>query len=195
MLILIQEFTNSMTSLLTIVRKLGFALSVGLVFSLPLTSFALPSDANQPIKLNANTAEFNQKSGIITYAGSVKLVQGTLNIKADRVVIALSGDGSIQKVTASGSPVTVSQQLKAGEGLSTGRANQLVYRADQGVVELIGNAKLTQQGASITGETISYGLDQGDFKAAKGKSSEQVELILPPSSSRRTSGILPGVSR
>ena len=71
----------------------------------------------------------------------------------------------------------------------------MIYRADQGVVELTGNAKLTQQGASITGETISYGLDEGDFKASKGKSSEQVELILPPSSQRRSSGILPGVSQ
>ena len=184
-----------MTSLPTIARKLGLAVSLGVCISLPITSFALPSDANQPIKLNANTAEFNQKTGIITYTGSVRLVQGTLTIKADRVVITLSADGSIQRVNASGSPVTVSQQLKAGDGLSTGRGNQLVYRADQGVVELIGNAKLTQQGASITGETISYGLDEGDFKAAKGKGAEQVELILPPSSSRRSSGILPGVSR
>ena len=77
MLTLTQELINSMTSLLTIVRNLGCTVCGAALMLLPLRSFALLSDANQPIRLNANSAEYNQQSGIITYVGSVKLVQGS----------------------------------------------------------------------------------------------------------------------
>ena len=62
-------------------RQLGIVSAIiagfGLVIS--TTANALPSDANQPIRLLADKATYSEKSGVTSYAGNVTITQGTLN--------------------------------------------------------------------------------------------------------------------
>lgn len=144
---------------------------------------ALPSDAKQPVKLVADNASFNEKTGNMQYRGNVKISQGSLNITANSLTIQLDADKSIKTASAVGSPAVMQQQLKAGSGLSRGQAREIRYNAKTGIITLMGNASLKQEGASIKGNIIRYSLKAGDFEAkgtGSGSSKKQIELVIPP---------------
>lgn len=152
-------------------------------FAVPLmTANALPSDANQPIRLLADRATYVESTGVTTYSGNVTIEQGTLKIAADNITLNLSNDRKITSAVASGKPATFQQIITKEKGLAKGRANRIDYNAVTGIVTLSGGAKLTQAGASFAGNTIRYSLKAGDVEANAG-GGQRVELVFPPSGS------------
>lgn len=143
---------------------------------------ALPSDANQPIRLLADRATYSENTGITTYSGNVTIEQGTLKIASDNITLNLSNDRKIKSAVATGRPATFEQVITKEKGLAKGRANRIDYNAITGIVTLTGNAKLTQAGSSFAGNTIRYSLKSGDVEANAG-GGQRVELIFPPSGS------------
>lgn len=155
---------------------------------LPIMAQALPSDANQPIRLLADKATYVESTGVTTYSGNVTIEQGTLKIAADAITLNLDDKRSIKTAVASGRPATMQQVVTKEKGLAKGQANKIDYNAVTGIVTLTGNAKLTQAGASFSGNTIRYSLKLGDVEANAG-GGQRVELILPPSGSDGQKGI------
>lgn len=151
---------------------------LGVLF-ISITANALPSDAKQPVMLKADNATFNEKTGITEYTGNVKISQGSLVIKASRLTITLNKDNSIQSALAIGSPASMQQKVSKKKGFAKGQANKISYNAQNGIIHLLGNAKLTQDGTRIKGHEIRYSLKAGDFKA-KGNKKGQIELVIPP---------------
>ena len=49
------------------------------------SAFALPEDQTKPIELEADQAKLNNKTGISEYIGNVIVIQGTAELRADRV--------------------------------------------------------------------------------------------------------------
>lgn len=157
-----------------------FVVSMLAVSALPLVASALPSDANQPIRLLADKATYSERTGVTTYSGNVTIEQGTLKIAADNITLNLDDKRSIKSAVATGRPATMQQVVTKEKGLAKGQANKIDYNAVTGIVTLTGNAKLTQAGASFSGNTIRYSLKLGDVEANAG-SGRRVELIFPPS--------------
>lgn len=147
----------------------------------PMLAHALPSDADKPIRLLADKATYSERTGITTYSGNVTIEQGTLKIAADNITLNLNDNRSIQSAVATGRPATMQQVVTQEKGLAKGQANKIDYNANTGIVTLTGNAKLTQAGASFSGNTIRYSLKLGDVEANAG-GGQRVELIFPPSS-------------
>ena len=56
-----------------------------MLLALPLYSHALPSDANQEIKLLADKATYSERTGVTSYSGSVIITQGTFKMTADNI--------------------------------------------------------------------------------------------------------------
>lgn len=157
-----------------------FTVSILAVSTLPLVALALPSDANQPIRLLADKATYSERTGVTTYSGNVTIEQGTLKIAADNITLNLDDKRSIKSAVATGRPATMQQVVTKEKGLAKGQANKIDYNAVTGIVTLTGNAKLTQAGASFSGNTIRYSLKLGDVEANAG-SGRRVELVFPPS--------------
>ena len=149
---------------------------------------ALPSDAQQPIRLLADKATYSERTGVTSYSGNVTITQGTLKLAADNITVNLSDGRSIQSAIATGRPATMQQVVTKEKGLAKGQANKIDYNAQNGIVTLTGNAKLTQNGASFAGNVIRYSLKAGDVEATAG-GSQRVELIFPPSQSNSRTGI------
>lgn len=149
---------------------------------------ALPSDAQQPIRLLADKASYSERTGVTSYSGNVTITQGTLKLAADNITVNLSDGRSIQSAIATGRPATMQQVVTKEKGLAKGQANKIDYNAQNGIVTLTGNAKLTQNGASFAGNVIRYSLKVGDVEATAG-GSQRVELIFPPSQSNSRTGI------
>ncbi|WP_066801939.1 lipopolysaccharide transport periplasmic protein LptA [Moraxella oblonga] len=154
----------------------------------PFVAHALPSDANQPIRLLADKATYSERTGITTYSGNVTIEQGTLKIAADNITLNLGNNRSIQSAVATGRPATMQQVVTQEKGLAKGQANKIDYNAVTGIVTLTGNAKLTQAGASFAGNVIRYSLKLGDVEATAG-GGKRVELIFPPNGNGSHQGV------
>lgn len=163
-------------------------LPVVMLIALPLYSHALPSDANQEIKLLADKATYSERTGVTSYSGSVIITQGTFRMTADNITVNLSQQRSINSAVATGRPATMQQIVTQEKGLAKGQANKIDYNAVTGIITLTGNAKLVQNGASFAGNVIRYSLKAGDVEATAG-GNQRVELVFPPSSNNSQSGI------
>nr|WP_315043608.1 lipopolysaccharide transport periplasmic protein LptA [uncultured Moraxella sp.] len=152
--------------------------------SVTVASFALPSDANEPIRLLADKATYSESTGKTTYSGNVSITQGTLKMTASNLTVNLSNAKAIDSAVATGSPATVQQIVTKEKGLAKGQANRIDYNVKTGIVTLTGNAKLMQNGASFAGNVIRYSLKVGDVEATAG-GSQRVELVFPPQASNR----------
>ena len=159
-----------------------------MLLALPLYSHALPSDANQEIKLLADKATYSERTGVTSYSGSVIITQGTFKMTADNITVNLSQGRSINSAVATGRPATMQQVVTQEKGLAKGQANKIDYNAVTGIVTLTGNAKLVQNGASFAGNVIRYSLKAGDVEATAG-GNQRVELVFPPNNSTSQSGI------
>ena len=164
------------------------SLPVVLLLALPLYSHALPSDANQPIKLLADKATYSERTGVTSYSGTVVITQGTFKMTADNITVNLSQGRSINWAVATGRPATMQQVVTQEKGLAKGQANKIDYNAVTGIVTLTGNAKLVQNGASFAGNVIRYSLKAGDVEATAG-GNQRVELVFPPNNSTSQSSI------
>lgn len=153
-----------------------------LVFStlLPLgVAYALPTDRDQPVQVSADSARFNEKTGIATYSGAVLVKQGTLEIRADEIVITTDKKGAILTSVAKGRPARYQQQIDPKKGLVTAEAQRIDYDAKNEIITLTTNARLKQDGSSFQGNIITYNSLRQQVDA-KGDGANRVQLIFPP---------------
>lgn len=161
--------------------KLG---AMGALVAVSLSAHALPSDANQPIRLLADKATYSERTGVTSYSGNVSITQGTLKMTAENLTVNLTPTRAIDSAVATGSPATIQQIVTQEKGLAKGQANRIDYNVKTGIVTLTGNAKLTQNGGSFSGNVIRYSLKVGDIEATAGNN-QRVELVFPPQDSNR----------
>ena len=90
-------------------RSRRFGNTLLLLLALPIPATALESDKDQPVYIEADSVEMDDRSGISTYSGNVELNQGTIHMTADKVVITQK-DGNTDHVAAEGNPVTFEQK-------------------------------------------------------------------------------------
>lgn len=155
-------------------------------------SFALTSDRQKPISLEAERATFNEKTGVTTYMGNVVIQQGTLKLQADAIVANLNSNNQIKSVTANGSPAKFQQQMDGNKGLARGEGKKINYNAESGIITLSGNAFLSQNGATFRGQNLKYSMSKGDIQADGGSSSTgkgRIQIVIPPSASQSLSGV------
>ena len=165
-------------------------LSAGSILVLSASSsFALPTDRDQPISLEADRATFNQKTGFTTYNGNVRIEQGTMKLQADSITAQLGTKRELQTVDAIGRPARFQQQISSDRGIAKGEAQKINYNADTGILTLSGNAYLSQDGSSLKGSVLRYSMNKGDIEA-QGSKTGRVQIVIPPSSTRSFPGVL-----
>ena len=153
--------------------------SMAVLSRISISAMALPSDANQPIRLLADKATYKQSTGVTSYSGNDIITQVTFKMTADNITVHLSQNRSIDSAVATGRPATMEQVVTKDKGLAKGQAHKIDYNTVTGIVTLTGDAKLNQNGASFSGNQIRYSLKAGDVEATAG-GGHRVELVFPP---------------
>jgi lipopolysaccharide export system protein LptA len=147
-------------------------------------SFALPGDKNETIRGSADNLTVDQKNGVATYTGSVRIQQGSLVISADSIVIHTNPDSSVEKMIATGKPARFQQQPDEDQGVVTAAAKQITYTPANEHLVLIEDASVEQNGAVMSGPHIDYDLVKEVMKAAGSNSSsgegQRIEIVIPP---------------
>jgi lipopolysaccharide export system protein LptA len=140
---------------------------------------ALPDDQRQPIHVTSDTAV--QETNVVTYRGNVVIVQGSIKIEADQVVITHE-KGKMQRAVATGKPVRFQQQPEAEGSMITGKATTVVYYAADQRVELLQDAYVDRDKSSVRGSRIEYLLPSKTVRA-EGSAQNQpgrVDMVFQP---------------
>jgi len=139
----------------------------GLFFS--SHAIALDSDKNAPVTIDADTTSIDFRTGKRVLTGNVEISQGTLNIRADKIVLIYKGD-DIDTATAFGRPVKFKQLPEGQKEMVYGEGKTLILEQAKNLVTLKKNAKLTQGTNKVTGKIIYYNMKTSKM-TIKGQSS------------------------
>jgi lipopolysaccharide export system protein LptA len=154
-----------------------------ILFAMSHLALALPGDREQAIQVDADSAERNEKTGVTSYIGSVELNQGSLNILADRIDI-YTINGEVDHAIAIGERAYLTQQQSIGKPPVKAWALTIRYSLNSEIINLLGDARIEQDGSIVNSPEIDYYADQELIKAKGGKQGskdrDRVRVTLPP---------------
>lgn len=151
-----------------------------LLLAAGIPAMALESDKHQPVYIEADSVEINDRTGVRTYQGNVLMTQGSVRISADKVTVTKQEDGSDQ-VLATGAPVTFQQQREGEQELAKGRALRVEYDMNSDIVKLYDQAELTQGKDKLVNDRITYDKNREVMWAGASQQGKQrVRITLQP---------------
>ncbi len=154
-------------------------LSAALILAPVNRAIGLASDKEQPAVVTADRSEYSEQLQQQTLIGNVLIVQGSLRVRADVIVIGLV-EGALDSVDASGRPA-IFEQLDDARQRVTGQATRVLYSATSDQLQLVGDARLTNPSQSLSGDRIDYNMDTQAATAQGGK--DQVNIVIKPQQS------------
>ena len=144
-----------------------------------IAAHALPEDREQPIRLQADRASFDQREGLSTYEGNVEVSQGSMYLGADQATVHFDADGRFQRMEASGNPARFRYRPRRDRPPINGTGQRIEYDTASGQVVVSGSAHFVQGGDEFTGDRIVYDLNQ-DLVNASSEQGRRIEFIIQP---------------
>lgn len=160
--------------------RTGIVVTLSLL--LPLltgTVHALSSDRNQPMNVEADRADIDDKRGVSVYRGNVKITQGTLRLTADELTLH-TRDGEVVRAIAVGKPATYRQRPDGKEHDVEAEALKMEYLADRQQLILTEKALVQQAGDTFRSERIDYDIAADVVKAGAGAPGDRVRITIQP---------------
>ena len=136
---------------------------------------------DRPIRITADTAIRDEKQGFTIYSGNVHMIQGSMDIVADKVTIFHEA-AQADKIVAEGKPAKMQQRPAIGEPMVQAQAEIIEYFKTEDRVHLRVNANIVQDGASMAGDTIDYYIADQLVKADSNQAvnGNRVQVVIPP---------------
>jgi len=141
-------------------------------------AWALKSDRQQPLDVEADHTDGSLGDGQATLSGNVEIRQGTLLIRAD-VATVEKVDGQVRRFELTGQPVHLQQEIE-NEGLVTAEARRVEYEVATGIVTLTGSADVDHPQYQITGEVLRYDMNVQHFQGSGGGDDGRIRILLEP---------------
>lgn len=163
--------------------------SLLLAISLSLAStaaLALPSDREQPIRIQADTAELDDKQGVAVYRGNVIITQGSMIIKGNTVTITQTASGDIDTFTSVGKPAYYEQKPDVNKDIVKAYGLTIQYFANKDRIVLTDQAKVTQGGNTFEGEKIVYDTQRQIVNAGRASDTQvttprpRIDMVIQP---------------
>ncbi|QLB13345.1 lipopolysaccharide export system protein LptA [Bisgaardia hudsonensis] len=148
--------------------------------SISTLAYSLKNDTSQPIDIISDNQALDMDSSTVTFMDNVIITQGSILIKANKVVITRPPENSGKKETinATGNPVIFHQTLENGKPVD-GKANTVHYDLGSEFLTLTGNAELKQLDSKISSSHITYDVKKQQLKA-NGSGKNRVHTVLIP---------------
>jgi lipopolysaccharide export system protein LptA len=137
------------------------------------------SDNEQPIHVEADSLEVRENDNISIYVGNVKLTQGSLEIRSDRLTLYFDDDKTLTLMKMTGSPATL-RQLNDSNVLITGEAMKMEYRESESLILLFDKAKLTQGEDIIESNKIYFNTANNTIEAGGTEPENRVQMLIQP---------------
>ena len=169
------RFVNTLPLLLSLGVALGSA-----------TAWALPTDREQPIRVQADSAELDDKQGVAVYRGNVVITQGTLKITGDTVTITQDANGDIEVFTSVGKPAYYEQKPAVDKQIVKAYGLTIQYFAANERIILLDQAKVVQEGNTFEGEKIVYDTQRQIVNAGRATGTNvttprpRIDMVIQP---------------
>jgi len=158
-------------------------------------AWAEAADRDKPIELEADTVTVDDAKKISTYKGTVILTQGTLVIRADKLVVREDSEG-FQHSTSTGNPTTFKQKREGKNEYMEGSAQRIEYDGRMDKVQLYTKAWVKRAEDIVYGDYISYDANAeyaeviGGTKSESNAGSGRVKAIIQPKNKTETKPVV-----
>jgi lipopolysaccharide export system protein LptA len=161
---------------------------LSLLLATPMISHAESGDRDKPIDLEADSVEVDDAKGTSTYKGNVILIQGTLVIRADKLIVQEDKEG-FQHSTSLGNPTTFKQKRDGKNEFMEGSAQRIEYDGRMDKVKLYTKAWVKRGEDIVHGDYIMYDAVAEFAEVLGGTKSEtnttgRVRAIIQPKSKK-----------
>jgi len=160
------------------IASMAFVIICLAVFA-SMSAFAASADKAQPIEVEADSLEVRDSDNISIYSGNVRLVQGTLNVRSDKLVIHFDDDKNLVLMEMTGSPASF-RQLDDENKEIIGEADKLDYFEPKSLLVLKGNARFSNDGDLIEGSMISINTENDNLQATSPEPDKRVHVVIQP---------------
>lgn len=149
----------------------------------PRAALALTGDTTQPIHIDANTADYDDKTGVSIYRGNVRLIQGSMVLTGDKITITAPGQ-KLQKIVAEGSKDRLStfKMLRDDGEAVYAEAEFMEYDLGKNQILLLRHAWVEQGGNKIASDRILYDTVKETVDAGDVTQGSRVKMIITPGS-------------
>lgn len=144
--------------------------------------FALPEDGQKLALLAADTADIQQQIHQGTYVGNVRFDQGTRHIRAEKVITKTDQKNQLILAILYGSkqkPAHYWEQPSVNKPILHAYAQEIRYHPREQLVELIGNAKVTQGKDSFSAPLIRYNIQTQHVLTENNRTDRTLIVIHP----------------
>ena len=131
--------------------------------------------SKEPIDITSDVLDFDQKKLLATFTGNVVALQAETSLQADtlKVFFAESDDHSLREIIATGAKVVIKMRDKKAF------CRKVHYYADERKIVLTGSPSLDDGRNIISGEEITFFLDE-DRSVIKGGQQKRVKTTIFP---------------
>lgn len=145
-----------------------FCLWTALLLATAPWAHAEKADRDKPINLEADTATVDDVKKVSIYEGNVILTQGTLQIRANKLVVTEDA-GGFQLGVAYGNLANFRQKREGYDEYIEGNALRIEYDQKKDLVQLFNQARMKRGLDEVYGNYISYDGKTEFFQVLGGK--------------------------
>lgn len=154
-------------------------------------SFAERADRDMPVNLEADQVLIDDARQISTFTGKVRLSQGTLMIRGDKIVVMQDKNG-FKHATAYGKTAEFRQKREGLDGYVEGYGERIEYDTQAETFDFHIQARLKRDQDEVRGEHITYNAKTEIFQVSGSSASsgdappQRVRAVLQPKSKKGT---------
>ncbi len=137
--------------------------------------------ASQPINIKSNEMSADNKGKTAIFTGKVVAKQGDITIYADKLTISYGNEkGDVEKIEADGN-------VRIVHDSRMGIASHAVYDSKGGRIILTGDPKVMEGSNNITGNIITYYIDE-EKSVVSGEGQTRVNATIQPPPKKGNAG-------
>jgi lipopolysaccharide export system protein LptA len=157
------------------------------------------ADLDKPVNLEADRVDLDDAKKEAVFVGNVTLTQGTLTIKADKIIVKQDASG-FQYGIAYGNPAHFRQKREGSDEYIEGFSERLEYDGKADKVQMFTNARIQHGGDEVRGDYISYDavteffqvIGGGKSAATGGNPQGRVRAVIQPKTKPGAPATSPG---
>lgn len=156
--------------------------ALGLWLALPV--LALSTDKDQPIEVEADTAELDDVKNVSIYRGNVVVTQGSIRMTGDVMTVYQTDSDDLDHLIMDGKPATYRQLPDDSTIHDTAEALRMEYFEIKNKIILTNRAVVTQEGLRFSGDRIEYDTELSKVKAWSKPGGATEETAAPDAAPR-----------
>ena len=179
--------------------RLAAAFVLAAALGTPALTWAERADRDKPVNLEADRVDLDDAKKEAVFVGNVTLTQGTMTIKADKIIVKQDAEG-FQYGIAYGKPAHIRQKREGFDEYIEGFSERLEYDGKADKMQMFTNARIQREGDEVRGDYISYNAVTeffqviGGGKSVSGTSNSQgrVHAVIQPKPKPGSPPLSPG---